>query len=560
MVRRSLTSTLLAGLLAAVTLAAAPQQNPGKPQQSEIRGVVLESGTDQPVAGADIELSVQDAGPVRINGGWKSDAARKARTDITGSFVLSVSGAGSYRVEAKKAGYLAADNGPPAFAELKLTKEQPSAEAKLYLVRPGRITGRAVDAETGRPMAKLTLYALHVFRTGGLWPNGPSAVTNAEGEFEVKDLAPGQYAVEVRSDTAREKRFITGFTAKDTETIDQDYEHTYWPGGRGADAAQPVTLGSGATVDVGKIAVRMGPYYRVHVRIPIADCAAGDKMSVGEALVTGRSSMNSPLGTAPCGKDLLVTRYTPGNYRLNFAVRSAGEEVKGTAMVAFTIIDKNLEVTASILPGVAVDGAFSATEGARLPDLTGTRVMLRSEDGITFTLNPTMATAAADGSFRIEDIRLVDQRLIVMGLPAGYYLREVRYNGARVERDVFAMNGSAMAHKLALVLDDQAGSITGTVSSAGDPVANAMVVAQRWPPPPDSPSYGMATARSDGMGRFQLTGLVPGDYHAIAVRAIPPAPSTALDEELKRALSAAEKIEVGAGNIRTVALKAMEWK
>jgi hypothetical protein len=102
------------------------------------------------VADAEICLFGQEPGPVKINGGWKTDASQKSRTDFSGSFTLPLDKPGPYRVEARKPGYSAPTAGGPNYREVTLPAESPVAEVKMYLAQPGRITGLVVDEETRR--------------------------------------------------------------------------------------------------------------------------------------------------------------------------------------------------------------------------------------------------------------------------------------------------------------------------------------------------------------------------------------------------------------------------
>src|SRR5664280_70127 len=359
-------------------------QNAGSPppQRAGIRGVVLEPGTNQPVVDAEIELSVQTPGPVRINGGWKADPSRKSRTDFSGAFRVPLDKPGPYRVEAKKAGYSAPAAGEPNFREVTLTKENPMAEVKMYLAQPGRITGLVVDEETGKPIASLYLRAVRVNAMLGRFELGGTGVaTNGEGEFIVSGLAPGEYAVEIQAQAAQEKRLLTQLPGNDATATDRDYEHTYWPGGHGADAALPVTVPSGATVHIGKLPVRKVPYYRVHVRIPVPGCEAGENLHVGESIQNGLGGATiHPLASAPCGKDLFVTGFSPGNYRLTLSMEGRAPENLATASIPFSVVDRNFEVTAPLTRGVAIDGIFLAEDGTNLPDLTKTRISLHAMD------------------------------------------------------------------------------------------------------------------------------------------------------------------------------------
>ena len=247
----------IAFLFVAVGLAfGGPQQNAGTPPPSpEIRGVVLEPGTNQPVVEAEVTLSVRGPGPIRINGGWQRNDARKATTDHNGAFTLLLEKPGTYRVEAKKPPYVSSGaSGASDYAELTLTAEKPAADVKLFLARPGRLTGSVVDEETRKPIANLRLSAARRWNIVGFLPVGDmSAKTDAEGRFAATGLQPGEYAVVVGPQIEPDKRVLTKFTAQDLKTVESDYEQTYWPGGHGPEEVLPMSVASGATVDVGVI-------------------------------------------------------------------------------------------------------------------------------------------------------------------------------------------------------------------------------------------------------------------------------------------------------------------
>jgi len=537
----------------------APQQNAGTPPpQPEIRGVVLEPGTNQPVADAEISLSVQTPGPVKINGGWKADPSRKSHTDYSGAFRMTLDEPGPYRVEANKPGYSAPTIGGLNYREVTLTAGSPVAEVKMYLVQPGRITGLVVNEETGKPIAKLHLTAVRVDpRMGGFALGGTDATTDSDGQFTVNGLAPGEYAVEIHSQAAQDKRVLTQLPAKDAAP-ERDYEHTYWPGGHGADAALPVTLGSGATVHIGKLPVRKVPYYLVQVRIPVSDCEAGHTLNVTESYPTGRGIVQHSLAAVPCGKELIVTGFSPGTYGLMLSSGGGTPENLATAFIPFSIVDRNLELTAPLARGVAVDGIFLAEEGTKLPDLANTRISLRATDHFFASIDAGMPVLPTpDGKFRIEGVRPVAQMAFVTGLGAGNYVKEIRYNGAAASGDIVTLQGGAMAHKLTIVIDDKPGSITGAVISGDKPVSRPFVIARKWPPQAIMSPSGMAGARGDEAGQFRIAGLVPGEYHVIALRSVDQATNQAA---VDRALIAAKKIEVSPNGVLNVTLEVAELR
>ena len=170
----------------------------------------------------------------------------------------------------------------------------------------------------------------------------------------------------------------------------------------------------------------------------------------------------------------------------------------------------------------------------------------------------TPASPAPDGTFRKEGVRLVEQMVQVTGLGAGNYVKEMRYNGAALKGDILTLHSGAMTHKLTIVIDDKPGTITGAVMSGDKPVSRPFVVGLKWPPEtPRSPS-GTAGARGDETAQFRIGGLVPGEYHLIAVRSNDPATFDLV--VLERALAAAKKIEVGPGNVLNVTLEVTELR
>jgi hypothetical protein len=543
MYRSVMATVLMAGAL----LFGAPQQD------LRVRGVVVEPGTNQPVVDAEVSLFEQQGGAVRLNGGWKREASQTVRTDYRGAFTLSIEKVGQYRMEAAKSGYLTREGGAPNFAEVTLTVEKPAAEVRLFLARPGRLTGAVIDDEK-RPIANLELSAVQPMN-GFLVSAGAAVKSDANGAFALTNLAPGEYLVKVGPQAPEDRRVIKRFTQADFETVSKDYERTYWPGGHGRESALPVTVSSGGAVNVGALMVRKAPYYRVRVRVPSANCGDEETLQIGEAVIEGEMSTHHTLGQAPCGKNVLITGFAPGDYRLVLSVDGRTRETRGTASVGFSIVDKNLEIDAPLKLGVTVEGSFVAAEGAKAPDFTKVKVALSQMDHVGFADEDGPAQPDEKGMFRFYYVRLVDQGLFVSGVGPGSYVKEIRYNGVALTGDIVALDSGADRHSLTIVTDSNPASIFGAVVSGDQPVSKAAVIARKWPIRKDQLASGLKSARSDEAGTFQIGGLAPGEYRVIAIRSLTPGTPNA---SLERALAAGAKVEVGENGVQHVRLEVVE--
>jgi hypothetical protein len=132
-------------------------------------------------------------------------------------------------------------------------------------------------------------------------------------------------------------------------------------------------------------------------------------------------------------------------------------------------------------------------------------------------------------------------------------VKEVRYNDRPVENRVFTASEGG---RLEIVIDDKAASLSGTVTDADQPTSG-VVVAVTWPLPPAgllSGAYPTAPTRD---GRFNLTGLAPGDYRVFA---LPGRESDRLADPaiLDRFLSRGETVHLDPSESRTLALKLLQ--
>jgi hypothetical protein len=142
--------------------------------------------------------------------------------------------------------------------------------------------------------------------------------------------------------------------------------------------------------------------------------------------------------------------------------------------------------------------------------------------------------------------------VLVSGVKAGYYVKEIRYNGIAEDGPV-PLDRSALAHSLTILLDDKPASVSGVVMEGDKPVNTPLVVLKKWPSP-DGLGFSVQTAAGDSQGKFQFSDLPPGEYRMVALRSMDEYIFRGPDV-LERALAAAKKIELGPQGSQNVTLE-----
>ncbi|MGE0190558.1 MAG: carboxypeptidase regulatory-like domain-containing protein [Planctomycetota bacterium] len=176
------------------------------PRGARIEGVVREKGTGKPVADAEIvvmagQMGAMGGGGRRGRGGAASDATmgtQTARTDEQGKYVLDPVQAGPVMTLSVKAvGYTASAASMFTGNALPDLVAGETLEHDIELERGGRIVGRVTEAEGGKPIVGAAVETTGNFAM--MWTGAPTAVTDAEGRYEIVGLMPGTYGVSVRA-------------------------------------------------------------------------------------------------------------------------------------------------------------------------------------------------------------------------------------------------------------------------------------------------------------------------------------------------------------------------
>jgi len=506
-------------------------QNDNKP---EIRGTVTEPSLNIGVAGAEITLFefLLDADKTVV----RTQIATTS-TGTHGEFRFPLEHFGEYFVEVTKEGYSVPSVGAgDPVARADVNRDHPTQDLNFLLSQPGAITGRVVD-EDGNPVAGLRV---GILMNASLIPSdlGPDGVTGQDGSFTMSKLPAGQYSIRISPKTL--DNVTAQFSDDDLKIVDEDLDSA---------PSAPVPVSPGATSNVGTITVRKAPYYRAHVSVAGADCSPKESWTFSQ-----RYRTNSAVGrqiSVPCGNGFLVRNLSPGSYW--FTLRTGKPDETGKwALAEVEIARENVEVSMSISQTVEIHGRFVAAEGATLSKFQRVGIMMRGRLGTLF-VDSSVGAVNAEGMFTVKNVSGVPHDLSVQGLGGRYYVKEIRYNGVLMADGMVTPVPGAPAQNLEIVLDDKPATITGTVRDGDKPVSKPFVIVVKWPFAEGDPLLNSERPAGDDQGRFQISGLAPGEYRVIALTKN--IVNTQISDQL---LSRAEKVTLERGSLKDISLKVID--
>jgi hypothetical protein len=470
---------------------------------------------------------------LRPSGAFNGPNIDTTTTDMAGAFQLDAEQLGSYLVEAKKAGYQGAMHGVPADPSsllVALDGGHRTRDVRLELAPPGSVTGVLVEEDTGNPISGVQLTAWNRWYLRGervLLPKVGGTTSNAEGRFVWGGLPGGDYIYEVMPIPllSSERRLKTAFTREEVAQTDLGYRNTLWPGGgRDIAATAALTVVPGTSQTLGTLRLKKERLYRLHLEFAGERCR--DNGSLDVSLTGPLNGLRMGLGSVPCAGQVLLTKLSPGSYRVHV---ESGDTTAERALVSdeqVEVFDSNVSIVMTLTRKSEVDGRVSVADGAAK----------LAFDGIRVAIGQSVGDVNSEGLFRLVNGAQDDRPVVVSGVPSTHYVKLVRRS------------------QLEIVLDDKPAMITGMVTTGEAPVERAFVAVLKAPFNTAAVPYEFQTASSDSSGRFQFGGLAPGKYLILAV---PDAMRNALDEPLRlnALLGRASAVELDPRGYRNVTLE-----
>ncbi|MFO1076733.1 MAG: carboxypeptidase-like regulatory domain-containing protein [Planctomycetota bacterium] len=487
-----------------------------------VHGVVLDAETRQPVSDAQVTAYRQrdndqqrrrglpfqvDIDPEDFDFLGLSSATnqRSGITDSKGRFTLTALEAGKYRFTARHP-----DMAKASTKDVEVLADQPTPDVEIQLDSGGGVEGN-VTGYALQPLADALMVAFSI-QTGTM----RSSTTDKGGYYRIDGLPPGQYIVfKSRMDERADNIGLELMTNMRLKTV-------------------TVKKGRFTRLDVhdeGDDGVRIHGFVRENgTPVPRAlvtvlgsdrDGLLGMGVRAGAADLEGRYEL---LGIKPGSYVMQVTRFLGQPVQTTFEIEVPAETrdypfdiTLPTSEIAGRVIDTRGNPVAGIQVTLGSDeGALSSAEGL---------VGLIAQNGLS------QARTDGDGNFRLKSVS-AGRYVVTAGSRFG------RGPGGRPRGDNNGNgNGDQVVHGEArqggLVVDGAsnlegvvvtvpiAGRITGlVVDGSGQPVAGAEITAANTSEPKQkkssNPMLDLLGAsrgvRTGDDGRFELTGLNPGEY------------------------------------------------
>ena len=487
-----------------------------------IRGRVFAADSSKPLRRARIQI-----GSPALGGD-----GRTTSTDADGRYEIKDLPAGRYNITVTRSGYLRLSYGQRhPFEQGKpfdLANGQRADNVDFTLPKMSLITGRVLD-EANEPISGVRVWALRPIYFEGrrrLLPEGQPAMTDDAGQYRILGLTPGSYFV--MADT----RETWTVVENGVERV-MGYAQTYYPGIPGVTDARRVMVGVGQEASntdfaliPGRGATISGTVYDSQGRP-----AAGRQIQLGQEYRGPNQmfAMSSSATTVAGDGTFKITSLPPGEYKIS--VRSTtdvnGTTVQESAAMPITIagVDvDNLSLTTS--SGWSLSGSIVSDTGELVPAATATRfrIVARpvSSDGLA--MGPGLGGPAAD-SGRVTDIGsftlsgLFGATRLRVNAPDGWTVQSIQFEGRDVtDEAIDARSGDTLAG-VQVVVTNKINVVAGSITDAkGAATGDGTVIvfaddAQKWL----EDSRFVRSARPDQQGTFEIKGLPPGEYLAVAL-------------------------------------------
>jgi hypothetical protein len=526
-----------------------------KPGTSVIRGRVSAADTGRPLRRARVTLrSLEPNVP-----------GQTTTTGTDGRYELTGLPASRYTVSAARSGYLTLSYGQSRPLESGKPVQVPDNKVvdnlDFTLPRMSVVGGRITD-ENGEALPSMRVLLMRPTYAEGqrrLVVAGDASTDDA-GRYRVEDVVPGAYFV-----FASLRRTWT-IIEDDVEQV-IGYSPTYYPGTTSIANAGRLTIGVSeemTTADFslvrGRASSVSGTAIDSHGR-PLG----GETVYLAQEFRGGASTTTFQLGGPAVvggGGRFTLKDLTPGDYKLTMRyVTGTGNNIHveeaGTARVSVNGADVN-DLRIATSRGWSASGR-ALTDRGPIPDTLRSRITIV---GSPVTEDADLKVGGIDGSGVVQDdgafvlAGLFGRQRIRANLPAGWMLKTVLRDNRDITDEPLEFRGGDPLTGVQVILTDRIATVIGQVTDDRNAlIAEGTVLvfhrdAEKWP---DESRY-LRAVRPDQQGQFEIRGLPPGEYLAVALGYVQDG-QWSDPEYLESIRRYAQRVRIGDGDTQTISLK-----
>jgi protocatechuate 3,4-dioxygenase beta subunit len=504
------------------TPATAAPQNGSDPdsQLCTVAGKVVGAATGEPLKKVEVTLAFESQDTPR--------RPRSGLTDANGAFSLDRVVPGRYYLAVSREGYLAQqygqtqDNGEDFGAVLSLTAGQKITDLIFRLQKAAVITGRVVD-EDGDPIIRASVEVLRrrVVKGSRRFESMGSETTDDQGDYRIFGLPPGHYFVRVNPSGPKGSFTISTDDDEPPPDPKSAYPATYFPGTTDSSRASALEVRAGD--EIPRIDFFLTPQagtktYRIrgHVTNALGGQSEG---SITVMAIPRNGEETNPFGRFLAQPDRKTSNFTieglaPGSYTV--AAFNFGGQHSHSATQEIDITNSDVDSVSLVLThGAEISGrvVFEGPTSSKSENLT---VSLESRNPDIPFFGSSQATVKADGSFVVPEVGDGTYSITVFSNCHQCYLKSATASGVDLLAQHLTVSSGSGPSNIELLYSANTGKASGTVAGAdGLPVAGAYVTLVLDSDSPEAPSDSKATT-TDQNGRFEIEGVPPGRYRAVA--------------------------------------------
>lgn len=478
----------------------------GSAQTGSIRGRVLESITNQPIAKATVRLELD----------YPERRTAVATTSTTGTYEFLNLPAGRYRLFAGKNGFLGLAYGTTNTAQagtfLQLADGESLGEILFRLPKVSSIFGTVVDMDGDPVSASISLLKYRYWRGKKELAQFGHAQSDQRGNYRIQNLQSGTYYLLANTSSGQLEMRVTN----EPMTGQRAVVPTYFPDAAGAEEARPIELAAGVDAHA-DIRVRTAAYgsMKPQVSLPAGLSEQGNGVQIQVRSQVGHSINQFGF---PVGQPIPNVQVPEGEYEIAAWLDQGAKSYRDRQKVN---IRAEEEVSVALqLRDVIQIPCVVKVEGPGAEAYKEFQIRLDPPTPTSSNVRPN-TTWKQGRDCKLAGIEPGIWDISIFPLPPELYIRAMTWKGKDVLNEEMDVQESS-SDPLTIVLSTRSAELVVDVEkSPAKQVQPAIVLLA--PKIHEMATLGLYQAQyTDGDGKVRFHGIRPGAYRVFAFEELQP--------------------------------------